>query len=421
MKEGSSEEQRASAAHQSHALRQSNQNRSGFPMPLLTVFIGLLSMAPALSSDLYMPGLPTVTEHLNTTQTLASYTLATFFLLMAVGVLVLGPLSDMYGRKKVLLASNLTALVACISCAFTPSIEVLLVLRAIQGFGSGGMVAISTTLAKDCYSGDRMARVIGLAQSVSMTAPILAPLIGVAVLYAVGWRGSFLCMSVVFTTTLILCFFMKDTLPEEKRIKNGLVGSLKDITGFFKRPQFMTVLIAAAVICMPFYDYLGIASFVYEEHFGLSEFAFGVIFACTALTSILGPLVFARAPQKFPAHRTIFVTLCACAVSMVILLTIGSHWFQAFMLAIVIYMFSTTIMRPSVTTCLLAPLEEGVGAASSLINFVYTFLGCIGMLIGSAGWDSVIFGMAMIMICAGLISFGCWLISRKVANESSEK
>ncbi len=391
-------------------------NASGFSMPVLTVFIGLLSMVPALSSDLYMPGLPTLTEHLGTTQSLASLTLAVFFLFMSVGVLVLGSLSDMCGRKAVLFASNLIALVACLACALACNIEILLLLRSIQGFGCGGMVSIGTALAKDCYNGEKMARVIGLAQSFSMSAPVLAPLVGVAVLHAVGWRGSFICVAVFFGLTLAMCGFMRETLPADKRVAGGLTGSLKDMASFFKRPRFMLILLAASITCMPFYDYLGIASFVYQVHFGLSSLAFGIVFACCSVVSLIGPLIFARFSRKLNAQRTIWMTLVSMLFAMFVMFTAGADLFQAFMLGMVVYMFVSSMMRPSVTSNLLAPLKTGVGAASSLINFLFTIVGCAGMFAGSLGWLTPIFGMAVILGVALTLSVCCMLLARKVSN-----
>jgi len=131
----------------------------------LIFLISILAMIPPLATDLYMPALPEMVIQFHTTTSMTSLTMTIFFVFMAIGTLVLGPVSDKYGRKPVLVWSTVLTLVCSVTCAFSPSIEFLIVVRAVQAFGAGGMIAMGSALIKDCFSGPEMGKVLSLTQA----------------------------------------------------------------------------------------------------------------------------------------------------------------------------------------------------------------------------------------------------------------
>lgn len=379
----------------------------------IIVLISLLSMVAQLSSDLYMPALPSITAGLQTTQALTSHTITVFFLFMAIGTLVLGPTSDKFGRKPVLLVCGLVAMLSCAACALAPNIETMLALRALQGVGSGGLVSLATTLAKDCFIGDRMAQVIGITQAISMIAPIVAPLAGAAILQLAGWRMDFVVLAVLLAVCFIMICVLKETLPEGERVSGSVLSSFSGLGSLLRQRRFVLTLLAGSLFIVPFMAYIGTASYVYEDYFGLSATMFSIIFAVTALASIAGPLVFARLAAHIDEGRVMWVALAASALSCVVLLVLGGRFPLAFMLGIMLYIFFATIVRPMLTNALLAPLTEGAGAASALINFAFVAIGCLGIVFGSAGWGSIVTGIQVVMVGALVLSALLWLLASR--------
>lgn len=148
----------------------------------LITLITFLSMIPPLSTDLYMPALPEMAEYFHTSSTLTSFTMTIFFIFMSIGILVLGSMSDKYGRKPILLASIVISIGFSILCVFSPSIWFLIIFRAVQAFGAGGMVTIGTALVKDSFEGKQMSKVLSITQIFLLLAPMLAPVLGALIL-----------------------------------------------------------------------------------------------------------------------------------------------------------------------------------------------------------------------------------------------
>lgn len=383
--------------------------------------IAVLSMVPQFASDLYMPGLPTITEQLHTTQALTSHTMTVFFFFMAVGTLTLGPLSDKYGRRPVLVSCTAVALLSCLACAFAPTIELLLALRALQGLGSGGMVAIATALAKDCFDGESLSMVLGVAQAVSMIAPVMSPLAGVVLLELFGWRSSFVFLALLLAITLVAALSLGETLPKERRIEGSAFAAFGGIAYLLRNRKFVLTLLAMGVFMAPFMAYLSVASYVYIDFFGLPEVAFSLIFAVSALASIAGPLFSAGRAGKIGVRKVMNAALIVTALDLLLLATLGTQSPYLFMAGIMVFLFCATVVRPMFTGELLAPLEEGVGAASSLINFTCTLLGCLGMLIGSAGWGNVVVGLDAVLAGSLAVSVVAWGLSGFKARASEQR
>ena len=148
----------------------------------LIALITVLGMAPPLSTDMYMPSLPKMADYFGATAALVNMTMVAFFISMSAGMLIMGPLSDRSGRKKILMISLLLYIGASVFCVVTSSVYILILMRAIQGVGAGGMVSLSIAIIKDCFYGQARATALAVVQSMSVVAPIAAPVIGALII-----------------------------------------------------------------------------------------------------------------------------------------------------------------------------------------------------------------------------------------------
>lgn len=381
----------------------------------LIALISILSMIPPLSTDLYMPALPEMTTYFNTTSTLMSFTMTIFFIFMAIGILILGPMSDKYGRKPILIASISISLIFSAACAFAPNITLLILARAASAFGAGGMVAISTALIKDSYHGKEMSKVLSVTQAFMLIAPMLAPVLGAFILKVADWKMTFIALAILTGISLAGAFLLQETLPAKERTQNSTLQSILGLRKVAKKPNFSSLLLVGAFIAAPFMAYLALASYIYIDGFGVSETTFSMYFAINAAASILGPVIYMR----FGAHsvkRVINVGIILALVSAVLILTVGNNGPIIFLLSYVIYSIVTSYFRPLISDLLLSATKTDVGAASAVMNFGFTVVGSIGMVVGSLAWSSYISGLAITMLIFISITILVWFYILKAKS-----
>ncbi len=373
----------------------------------LIALITILSMIPPLSTDLYMPALPEMTSYFNTTSTLMSFTMTIFFIFMAVGILILGPMSDKYGRKPVLIASISISLIFSAACAFAPNITLLILARGASAFGAGGMVAISTALIRDSYEGKAMSKVLSVTQAFMLIAPMLAPVLGALILEVADWKMTFIVLAALTGVSLAGAFLLEETLPVKERTQSSTIQSILGLRKVAKNPNFSSLLLVGAFIAAPFMAYLALASYIYIDGFGVSEKTFSFYFALNAATSILGPVMYMRFGAG-SVKKAINIGIIVSIISAVLILTVGNIAPIIFLLSYILYSVVTSYFRPLISDLLLSATKTDVGAASSVMNFGFTVVGSIGMVVGSLGWSSYTGGLGITMLIFISITILIW-------------
>ena len=381
----------------------------------LITLISILSMIPPLSTDLYMPALPEMTLYFNTTSTLMSFTMTIFFIFMAIGILILGPMSDKYGRKPVLIASISISMIFSAACAFTPNITLLIVARAASAFGAGGMVAISTALIKDSYEGKEMSKVLSVTQAFMLIAPMLAPVLGAIILKVADWKMTFIVLAILTGVSLVGAFLLQETLPVKERTQSSTIQTILGLRKVAKNPNFSSLLLVGALIAAPFMAYLALASYIYIDGFGVSETTFSMYFALNAGASILGPVMYMRFGAG-SVKKVISAGIIVAIISAILILTIGNASPIIFLLSYVLYSIMTSYFRPLISDLLLSATKTDVGATSSVMNFGFTVIGSIGMVVGSLQWSSYTGGLGITMLIFIALTMIVWLYLLKARS-----
>ena len=381
----------------------------------LITLITVLSMIPPLSTDLYMPALPEMTSFFNTTSTLMSFTMTIFFIFMAIGILILGPMSDKYGRKPILIASISISMIFSAACAFTPNITLLIAARAASAFGAGGMVAISTALIKDSYEGKEMSKVLSVTQAFMLIAPMLAPVLGAIILKVADWKMTFIVLAILTGVSLVGAFLLQETLPVKERTQSSTIQTILGLRKVAKNPSFSSLLLVGALIAAPFMAYLALASYIYIDGFGVSETTFSMFFALNAGASILGPVMYMRFGAG-SVKKVISTGIIVAIISAILILTIGNASPIIFLLSYILYSIMTSYFRPLISDLLLSATKTDVGATSSVMNFVFTVIGSIGMVVGSMQWSSYTGGLGITMLIFIALTTIVWLYLLKAKS-----
>ena len=380
----------------------------------LIVFITLMNMFIPLSTDLYLPALPTMSTYFGVSSALTNLTLVSFFFFYAVGTLFWGPMSDKYGRKKVLIVGTILYVAASAVCAASADVYMMIVARIVQGIGAGAITAVSMALIKDCFQGKQRETILAIVQSVAGLAPMIAPVLGAVLLQFTDWRGSFVVLTAVGAVCLLLAFLYQETLSDEERYEGTILGSLGRLVSVGKNMGFLVRCLIFSLYNLAFMGYIAMSSYIYVDYFGLSEQVYSYFFAANAALSMVGPILYVRFMTGFNKKKFAMICFALYAVCGAAIALIGHTSPFLFWIGFAPFSLIGTITRPFGTNIMLDQQNGDTGSASSLINGVATILGSVGMMCASM-WADIVFGLGFMICVTGIVSIICWMLLMRSA------
>lgn len=379
----------------------------------MITYIAFVNMFVPLSTDVYMPALPDMSGYFSASEFLVSLTLTIFFFVFALSMVLFGPLSDKYGRRPILIFGASIYTVASFACAVSANIYFLLVGRFFQAVGSGALVTVATAVIKDCFRGKVMAKILAITQALGVIAPMVAPLVGGVLLTFTDWRGSFYLLTILGAINLTVAFLFCETLPEQRRYHGGVFNSLTLLLEVGKKKYFMAALIMFSLLSMPFMAYLSASSFIYIENFGLTAQEFSYFFAANSAASIAGPMLYLRLKNFMSNVGILRLCYLIAMTSGILVLSVGKTCAVIFLLAFLPFTAIGAVARPFAMQILLLEAKENVGTASSIINFVPTLFGSLGMMLGTMPWSNFIDGLGIIITTSTALSITLWILIRR--------
>lgn len=379
----------------------------------LIAFLVLASTITPISLDMYIPAIPHMTEVFSTTADMVNLTLVGYFFVFAVGLLIFGPLSDRYGRKIILISGTACYTLGSIGCALSVSIEMLICTRVLQAIGAAAMNTISMAVVKDAISAQKRETTLAIMQVMMITGPVLAPVIGAFILQFADWRMTFWVLTAVGVICLLLALLYEETLPQNQRYEGTVFGSIKQLGVVAKNKGFTSFLIICSLFSLPFMAYVAVSSYIYQTFFGLSELEYSYFFAVAALVTMLGPFIWLQASKRISAQRFTTIIIVICLIAGVAMLAIGQLSPFTFFGTFIAYALATACIRPYSSNILLSQQDEDTGAASSLINFTHTAIGCIGMTLAVLPWPNYALAISvLIVVVTSVVGLGWFAFLR---------
>lgn len=374
----------------------------------LILYLSFLSAFAPISTDMYLPALPSIAQTFATTSELASATISTFILLFAVSMLFWGPVSDRYGRKPVLVAGSLLYILSSAALCLTSSIEVFLVWRGVQALGSGAASAMSLAVVKDILRGGSMEKVVTVMQATVIIAPLTAPVLGGWLLLAVDWRGIFVCLACCGAVALGGALWLKETNPHHGALSLG--ATFRRMGAALANRDFLYPLVIFSAMSMPFMSYLAVSAFIFQDTFHVSAQEYSLFFAFNAFCSLLGPFLHMGVLRRWNRSSVLAGHLLVMALAGVALIFWGARGPWAFALLFAPLSLCGSAMRAPSTVLMMESIQGDNGVVASLINCAGLLFGAFSMLLASLSvWPGAILAVGCISAVVSALCLAAWL------------
>ncbi|MGI6737463.1 MAG: MFS transporter [Anaerovoracaceae bacterium] len=394
---------KAAAAAAGHGgdvlLRQKHMSMSAFIVVLM-----IITTLQWMTLDMYLPALPVLKSAFHLSEAVLNISLNTGIVCCAIGTLISGTLSDRYGRRGLLLIGLLSAGAASFLAGLSQGIVQLSIMRGIAGLGCGFALTITTAMIKDSFCGRRFQTIMTAMQSVAVIGPIVAPSLGSLLINFSSWRLIFFFLSATTIASAVPIFFSTETWPPEKRIIGSLLEMLRETAALARDRAFAFFLAIMALLTIPVWAYISVSSYVYIDHFHLSNLHYGAFYAVGSIMSLIAPFLYLWLTKAASVGRVVTIAILVCLAGGVSFLTAAVLSPFSFLAGVLPVMIAEGIIRPLGMIVLLEIYSQEVGTASALMQFVLNLVGCVGTSLATIPWHSTIHGI-------GFITCGCVLLA----------
>lgn len=377
----------------------------------LIVFLVLLTAFVPLSTDLYLPALPTITAHFGVPEYLTNLTLILFFVFYALGTLVWGPFSDKYGRRPILITGLTIYTIAGGLCAASADVFQLMLFRVFQAIGAGAASAVSIAIVKDVYRGRKREGILAIIQSLVVFAPAVAPIVGAFLLNLTSWRGAFVAQAIIGATVVAGSIAFRETLEERTGV--SVIRTLGRLGVVLKNPGFASLLPIFALISISNMAYITASSYIYQDDFQVSSQTYSYYYALNAVAMMFGPGLYMRLSRHFERFSIISACFVVMMMSGLLVYLLGETAPWVFAVALFPTGVIMTCSRPPLTYLLLEQQTADTGSASALMSAAKLIMGSIGMMIVSFDWGSLIHTVGALNIAIGALSGALWLLVKR--------
>ncbi|MDO4911074.1 MAG: multidrug effflux MFS transporter [Corynebacterium sp.] len=381
----------------------------------LIAALALLTAIGSFATDMYLPSLPTIVEEFGTRESLVQVSLTAYLVGSGVGQLIIGPISDAQGRKRLMVGSTIVSVFCSFLCALAPSIGVLIAARFILGLAGGGSTVLARSVVSDLATGKKAASAYSLLAMVQGVAPVTAPLVGGALAGPIGWRGVFCVLAAInIAQLLVAAFYIRESRPQSERTP----GDLGQLARTFKHLGANRNFVAyAAVVTCAFsglFAYVSASPFVFEVQFGLPVTTYTLIFALNSCALIISSFINSRLVRSFQPQtimRVALVVMSICgAVELFAALFMPYLWI--IIPGLFFFMSSASFIMGNANAL-------GARAAGKFSGTGLAIMGCCQLVLG--GLMSPVAGlgadhrltMAIILLTCGLLALGASFLAKK--------
>ena len=390
----------------------------------LLLALALLSATAPFATDMYLPTLPAVGAEFGAPDSVVQLTLSGFFVGMALGQLMVGPISDVIGRRRLLIAGAIVALVASAIAALSPSIAIFVAARFLQGLGGGACVVLARAMVPDLLSGREAAKTYSLLMAILAIAPAVAPIVGGLLAEPIGWRGIYWVLTGLHGVQLLVVLKIVPETGGQSPGGQGATGQrflarvLSNYAAVLKSPRFWGFLTAMAFAFASMFCYIAASSFVFQQEFGLSPRGYAAVFALNAVGMCVGSFVNSRCIDKLGTKKVMLGGLCLALLGNVLLLIAvlsgaGLVWI---ILALLLCISPNGVIMGNSTAMATGLMRTRAGSVTAIMGFGQSVLAAVvGPLMGLGGNTAVVMSLGM-SACIAIAAAGAVLATRNFVD-----
>ncbi|MEB2817611.1 multidrug effflux MFS transporter [Campylobacter upsaliensis] len=378
----------------------------GFAKLRLIFILALMSSIAPLSTDMYLPALSQVKQSFETSEFLTQLSLASFFIAFALGQLIYGPLSDVFGRKIPALVGIFIFMLSSLFCVIIDNIYVFIILRFFEALGGCAGVVIARAIVNDLFELKEAASIFALMMVFSALAPMLSPSFGGFLIEYFSWHSIFATLFGLGILLFLLIFFaLKESAPHLKRQKFSHKETLKSYRFVLKDKPFILYVSCASLVLAAMFAYITGSSFVFVNFFGLSERDFGLLFGLNALGFVIFANINAKMVRKIDSEKILFYALIIMLISTLILFvnSLIKPNFWLFELSIFTSIALLGFIAPNTTTLAMARFKDHSGTASAVLGTSqFALAGVISFIVSAVGANTPVILALVMLICVVL-------------------
>lgn len=372
----------------------------------LGVVLALLTMFGPVSMDLYLPVLPTLARDVEASASAAQLTMTACLLGLAAGQLIAGPISDRAGRRPPLLVGVVVFVVSSVLCAVADSIVRLVTWRLVQGLAGGVGLVIAQAAGRDIYEGARLTRYYARIVVLSGLAAIIAPVIGGQLATVIDWRGFFYVLAGIGAAILVAALVgFRETLPRDRRMPEGWAHTAQHLQLLSRDRLFVGALLASSLTSAAYFAYLGGASFVLQEVYGLTPAGYSLVFALNAAGFALFGFLAGRAAGRLAARQIFLVGLAILAAggTLFLVAVVGRPGLPVVVLAFFAIAAGAAFVSPPSTSLALTDYPQIAGTAASVLGVARFSAGALAAPLTGLGGalDMVPLALVVLVSTAG--------------------
>ncbi|MCO7364641.1 Bcr/CflA family multidrug efflux MFS transporter [Enterobacter mori] len=349
----------------------------------IVFILGLLAMLMPLSIDMYLPALPVISAQFGVPAGSAQMTLSTYILGFAIGQLLYGPMADSLGRKPVILGGTLVFSGAAVACALAQSIDQLIIMRFFHGLAAAAASVVINALMRDVYPKEEFSRMMSFVMLVTTIAPLVAPMVGGAVLVWFSWHAIFWILAVAaLLASAMIFFFIDETLPVERRQKFHIRTTMGNFASLFRHKRVLSYMLASGFSFAGMFSFLSAGPFVYIELNHVSPQHFGYYFALNIVFLFVMTIINSRFVRRVGAINMFRAGLWiqfVMAIWMVVSAFLGIG-FWALVVGVAAFVGCVSMISSNAMAVILDEFPHMAGTASSLAG---TFRFGIGAVVGA--------------------------------------
>lgn len=386
-----------------------NENQNTF---LIALLASICSLGP-LATDMYLPALPQMTADFLTTPSIIQLTLTAWLVGLAIGQVIAGPLSDIYGRTKPLVIGLIVFTISSICCILAPSIEIFIFARFIGGFAASSALVVSRAIASDIYKGTMLTKFLATVMIIQGLAPIIAPVLGGQLLRFFSWISIFFILTFagIFITCLSL-FKYKETLPSEKRLKGDFAHIVKVFFSLCARPYFASLCAIQFFIFCSLFAYISGMPFMLQGIYHFTPQDVSLVFAIVGIGMMIAGKIANILTGRIPDSKLLFIGLCQGLIFGILFLIGIILDFPIYILIILLLLTQTALPLTASTSFSLAmqTQKKVAGSASALLGFFSTISGGLVAPIVGIGGGTTAIPTALVIAVSEILALTIFLI-----------